>query len=142
MFEHARTVEFKRSDCVPSEIHHNKPLYQVPREGDTEKSPVYKTIEEKTDEYMTRKRDQNEKHSSLLTQEMPIQARLQKWEVALRKKDIPISSISSKKKKQITMHKFTINNTFGHDQNSVSKAPSAKDPKYNVRKTNEWNDRH
>jgi len=114
----------------------------VPREGDTEKSPVYKTIEEKTDEYMTRKRDQNEKHSSLLTQEMPIQARLQKWEVALRKKDIPISSISSKKKKQITMHKFTINNTFGHDKNSVSKAPSAKDPKYNVKKTNEWNDKH
>ena len=126
-------MEFKRSDCVPSDPClfnggnngiQKKPHYPVPRTGDTHRSPVYKTMEEKTDEFMARKRDIHEKHANLIREEVPLQARLQKWEIALRKKEIPLTSITSGKKKQqqVTIHKYTLENSYGAKDNTVSKA--------------------
>ena len=95
IFGDNRTKELREKDnylpsCSSTFNGGGKPIYPLLTTGES-KSPVYMTMEEKTDDFMSRKRNSDEKYRVLIRDETPLQTRIQKWEVALRKRQIPIT---------------------------------------------------
>jgi len=63
-----------------------KPVYALNLDDpDGRVSPVFKTLEQKTDEFIEMKRQTVEKHHLKVVQCLPLQARIQSWETGLRK---------------------------------------------------------
>jgi hypothetical protein len=67
----------------------SKQKYKCPNEndpyGNDRMSPVFKTLDQKTDEFLERKRSLVGKHLDEVNKVLPLQARIQGWETGLRK---------------------------------------------------------
>jgi hypothetical protein len=77
---------------MPSEMEKsdkNSPKFIVPKSDHESRSMVYQSLEEKTEAFLHRQRERSKAHNILLRKDHPIAARVQAFEIGLRKKSLP-----------------------------------------------------
>jgi hypothetical protein len=67
----------------------HSPVFRAPESDHEVRSMVYQSLEEKTEAFLHRQRERNKAHNLIMRRDVPIAARVQSFEIGLRKKSHP-----------------------------------------------------